>query len=222
MADARARRSTVPSDNFFAEMLLKDLGARFGGRRHDGGRRGASCARTMRGARRRPRGRRRLGPLARGPHVSRARSSACSTAMRRPAQSRAFEASLPVAGRTRHARASACAAPPPQARCRGKTGTLYGVIAPWRATARTRDGHTIAFAFLMNGVDVWRARAAGPHGGRDRALLTAAARASRAANALSGVGAARAARAGPPRRARRRRGARPSRASSPALSPATR
>ena len=56
-------RMNVPSDNFYAETLVKLLGARFGDGRHDGGRR----ARGPLGddaVRHRPAGGRRLGPLA--------------------------------------------------------------------------------------------------------------------------------------------------------------
>ena len=40
--------TNTPSDNFFAETLLKDIGARFGGRRHDRGRRGGRPRRGRR------------------------------------------------------------------------------------------------------------------------------------------------------------------------------
>jgi D-alanyl-D-alanine carboxypeptidase/D-alanyl-D-alanine-endopeptidase (penicillin-binding protein 4) len=46
---------------------------------------------------------------------------------------------------------------PASGNCRGKTGTLPGVSA-LSGYCRARNGHTIAFSILMNGVDVGRAR----------------------------------------------------------------
>ena len=67
----------------------------------------------------------------------------------------AFDASLPVAGRTgtlynRMRRTAA------QDRCHAKTGTLHDVstLAGYCTTAA---GRRIAFAFLMNSTTVWRA-----------------------------------------------------------------
>jgi len=42
-------------------------------------------------------------------------------------------------------------------RCRGKTGTLTAVSA-LSGYCTARNGHTIAFSILMNGVNVGRAR----------------------------------------------------------------
>jgi D-alanyl-D-alanine carboxypeptidase/D-alanyl-D-alanine-endopeptidase (penicillin-binding protein 4) len=46
-----------------------------------------------------------------------------------------------------------------QANLRGKTGTTNDV-ASLGGYVTTRDGETLAFAFLYNGRDLWRARAA--------------------------------------------------------------
>ena len=88
------------SDNFTAELLLKELGAEVRGRRHDGRRRRGRAARPRSGRRpaRRRADRRRLGPLAPRPR-DRARARALLVAtwgdpdLRRP-----FWAALPVAG----------------------------------------------------------------------------------------------------------------------------
>jgi D-alanyl-D-alanine carboxypeptidase/D-alanyl-D-alanine-endopeptidase (penicillin-binding protein 4) len=42
-------------------------------------------------------------------------------------------------------------------RCAAKTGSLIGVSA-LAGYCTTADGHTLAFAFLMNGISVYRAR----------------------------------------------------------------
>ena len=73
----------------------------------------------------------------------------------------AFEGSLAVAGRTgtirRRMRGTAA-----QDRCRAKTGTLIGVSA-LAGLCDSAGGHTIAFAMLMNRMNLARA-----HGVQDR------------------------------------------------------
>ena len=150
--DRLVRAINVPSDNFAAEMLLKDLGAAFGragstaaGRRRRAAHHGARSASTA-------------GHVADGsglsraqPRQRRARSSRCS---RRCARTGAGRRVRRLARRRRphgHAAQRACAARRPPARCRGKTGTLNGV-SNLAGYCSTRDGHTIAFAMLMNGV----------------------------------------------------------------------
>ena len=62
-----------------------------------------------------------------------------------------FVGSLAVAGETgtlQHGMKGTAA----QGRCRGKTGTLHDV-ANVVGYCTARDGHTLAFAFLMNSVD---------------------------------------------------------------------
>jgi D-alanyl-D-alanine carboxypeptidase len=68
---------------------------------------------------------------------------------------RAFTASLAVAGLTGtlvHENEHTYA----QGRCTGKTGTLHDV-SNVVGYCRARDGHQLAYAFLMNGVDPYAA-----------------------------------------------------------------
>ena len=129
-------------------MLLKGVGARFGGARHD----------------RRRRGRR--------PRADRARASASIPGSTTAPACRAIDRTSPRRGRhaatrladepafvelaggrrrDRHARVRDAAGPSAQGRCRGKTGTLHDV-ANLVGYCTARDGHTLAFAFLMNGL----------------------------------------------------------------------
>lgn len=135
-----------PSDNFFAEMLLKDLGARYGA----GGTTAAGAAVVR-------------AQLARwGIHPSLEDGSGLSRRDRtsplqvvnllaRFAANRAFVASLPIAGRTgtlqKRMRGTVA-----QGRCEAKTGTLHDA-SDLAGYCHARDGHTLAFALLMNAVD---------------------------------------------------------------------
>ena len=88
-----------PSDNFFAEMLVKDLAlqARGRGTTAGGARLAAAFARRL-GAGRQPGG--RLGALARRPRLAATRWSGCSGALVRNEDGYDdFVASLPIAGR---------------------------------------------------------------------------------------------------------------------------
>jgi len=148
------RLTLVPSDNLFAEMLLKDLGASFG----TAGSTAAGAAVV-------------LGTIARAFHVhprivdgsglSRADRTSphqvvlLLSAMRANA---ALRAALPVAGRTgtladrmRRTRA--------QDRCQAKTGTLSNVSA-LAGYCTAANGHLLAFAFIENGVYTPTAKAA--------------------------------------------------------------
>ena len=141
------RMTNVPSDNFFAEMLLKGIGARFGGRGTTAA--GAAVVRAQ---------------LASSfdihPHLvdgsGLSYSDSTSTRqvvglLRQMAGNQTFVSSLAVAGETgtlQNEMNNTVA----QGRCRGKTGTLSGV-ANLAGYCTARDGHTLAFAFLMNGVD---------------------------------------------------------------------
>ena len=149
-------RTNTPSDNFFAEMLLKRLGTR-------GARRGT----TARGADRAEAFARRAGggaKLVNGSGLSRTNVSAPSEVgrvlvhMARDRElRRAFRRSLPVAGRTGtlsdRMRGTAAVG-----RCRAKTGTVDGVSA-LSGYCDSRSG-LVAFSVLMNGVDVDAARRA--------------------------------------------------------------
>jgi D-alanyl-D-alanine carboxypeptidase/D-alanyl-D-alanine-endopeptidase (penicillin-binding protein 4) len=139
--------TNAPSDNFFAEMLLKDLGARFGGAGTSSA--GAAVVRstlsTQFGIH--PR-------LEDGSGLSRydrTTTRQVVTALQDMANDDDFVNSLAVAGETgtlefemNHTAA--------QGRCRGKTGTLHDV-SNLVGYCQARDGHTLAFAFLMNSIN---------------------------------------------------------------------
>jgi D-alanyl-D-alanine carboxypeptidase/D-alanyl-D-alanine-endopeptidase (penicillin-binding protein 4) len=151
------QRTNRPSDNYFAEQLLKVLGARLGAR-----------GSTAEGARvvRRTMGELGLSPsvsdgsgLGRGNRTSPRQVVGLLRAMAQDAGAGpAFTASLPVAGDsgtlTGRMRGTAAAG-----NCRAKTGTLRSVSA-LAGYCRAADGESwIAFAFLMNGVNPSGARA---------------------------------------------------------------
>jgi D-alanyl-D-alanine carboxypeptidase/D-alanyl-D-alanine-endopeptidase (penicillin-binding protein 4) len=69
-----------------------------------------------------------------------------------------LKASLPVAGMTETLK-TRMRGTEAQANLRGKTGTT-NEVASLGGYVTTRDGETLAFAFLYNGRDLWRARAA--------------------------------------------------------------
>src|SRR5204862_686181 len=143
-----------PSDNYYAEALLKDLGARCGA----GGTTTAGAAVV----------RAQLATF--GVHPRIADGSGLARANRTTPRQVArllermdgqpiadtFKASLPVAGRTgtlrTRMRGTAAAG-----RCTAKTGTINFVSA-LAGYCPSRDGHTIAFAFMMSGMNVFAAR----------------------------------------------------------------
>jgi serine-type D-Ala-D-Ala carboxypeptidase/endopeptidase (penicillin-binding protein 4) len=153
------RLTNVPSDNFMAEMLVKDLGAEFGGAGTTAA--GVGVVKSQ------------LAELGLTPQVvdgsglSRADRTTprqvvhLLEAMHGQEVAGAFEGSLAVAGRTgtirRRMRGTAA-----QDRCRGKTGTLIGVSA-LAGLCESAGGHTIAFAMLMTRTSLTRA-----HGVQDR------------------------------------------------------
>lgn len=155
--------TNVPSDNFYAETLLKDLGASFGGAGTTAA--GTAVVRAQLAS---------FGVHPRivdGSGLSRADRTTPRQVVRLLERMHAqevgpdFEASLPVVGRTgtlkRRMRGT-----PAQDNCHAKTGTLIGVSALAGACA-TPSGHTLAFAMLMTRASVFRA-----HGVQDR--MTAA------------------------------------------------
>jgi serine-type D-Ala-D-Ala carboxypeptidase/endopeptidase (penicillin-binding protein 4) len=148
------RETNVPSDNFLAEMLLKALGAQYGG----GGSTfsGAQVVReTLGDLGVRPR-------IVDGSGLSRANRATPRQVVRLLERMAGQEiapswtASLAVAGRSgtvsRRMRGT-----PASGRCHVKTGTIVGVsnLAGVCDTA----GGQVAFAWLMNGVNPWSARA---------------------------------------------------------------
>jgi len=139
-----------PSDNFFAETLVKDLGARYGGR----GTTAAGAAVV----------RRALAPM--GLHPSIVDGSGLSredltsplqvvTLLRELAPTpdgTLLRDSMAVAGHTgtlearmRHTTAAG--------RCQAKTGTLIGV-SNLAGYCQALDGHTLAFAFFNDGIEI--------------------------------------------------------------------
>jgi D-alanyl-D-alanine carboxypeptidase/D-alanyl-D-alanine-endopeptidase (penicillin-binding protein 4) len=147
------RLTLVPSDNLFAEMLLKDVGAHFGA----GGSTAAGVAvvkRTIADLGVHPRIVDGSG-LSRGDFTSPHQVVKLLSAQRDNA---ALRAGMPVAGRSgtlmlRMRRTSA------QDRCQAKTGTLSNVSA-LAGYCRTPNGHTLAFAFIENAVYTPTAKAA--------------------------------------------------------------
>jgi serine-type D-Ala-D-Ala carboxypeptidase/endopeptidase (penicillin-binding protein 4) len=155
--------TNVPSDNYYAETLLKDLGARFGGAGTTAAGAGVVTAQMA-----------SLGIHPRvvdGSGLSRADRTTPRQVVRLLARMHAqpvagaFEGSLPLAGRTgtlvRRMRGT-----PAQDRCEAKTGTLIGVSS-LAGVCSSAGGHVLAFAFLMN-----RAGQASAH--REQDLMTAA------------------------------------------------
>ncbi|MBV9165270.1 MAG: D-alanyl-D-alanine carboxypeptidase [Solirubrobacterales bacterium] len=136
--------TNAPSDNFLAEMLLKNLGAKLGG--------GGTTAAGAGVVRRAMADKFGLRPrFDDGSGLSRYDSTSprqVVTLLRRMAGHSVFVHSLAIAGETGtlidEMRGTSA-----QGRCRGKTGTLYDV-ASLAGYCRARDGHTLAFAFLMN------------------------------------------------------------------------
>ncbi len=162
-----AALTNKPSDNFFAEMLVKDLAlqARGKGTTKGGARLAAAFARRLGGG---PAGLSDGSGLSRGNRASPYRVARLLQAMRRRDEFKAFFGSLSIAGRdgTLRSRMRGGAA---RGRCRGKTGTLSGVSAV-SGYCRARSGDVYVFSILMNGVNPYGAR-----GLQDRMVNTIAA-----------------------------------------------
>ncbi|MDP9345859.1 MAG: D-alanyl-D-alanine carboxypeptidase/D-alanyl-D-alanine-endopeptidase [Actinomycetota bacterium] len=155
--------TNVPSDNYYAETLLKDLGASFGGAGTTAA--GAAVVRAQLAS---------FGVHPRvvdGSGLSRADRTTPRQVVRLLERMHGqevgtdFEASLPVAGRTGTLRRR-MRGTPAQDDCHAKTGTLIGV-STLAGVCFTASGHTLAFALMMNRANVGRA-----HGVQDR--MTAA------------------------------------------------
>ena len=150
------RHTNQVSDNYYAEMLLKGIGARSGGSGSTSA--GARVARAYA---------REAGfhakvvdgsGLSRGNKVAPRDVGRLLLAARKQSWFDAFYRSLPLAGvsGTLHDRMHGTRA---SGRCRAKTGTLVGVTA-LAGYCRAPDGDPITFALLMNGINVWRGRRA--------------------------------------------------------------
>jgi serine-type D-Ala-D-Ala carboxypeptidase/endopeptidase (penicillin-binding protein 4) len=138
--------TNAPSDKFFAEMLLKDLGARFGATGSTAA--GAGVVRALLAS--------KFGihpSLVDGSGLSRADATTPRQVVTLLSQMIAnpyFYRSLAVAGETgtlQHEMQGT----PAQGNCRGKTGTLHDV-ANLAGFCTAADGHTLVFAFLANGL----------------------------------------------------------------------
>jgi D-alanyl-D-alanine carboxypeptidase/D-alanyl-D-alanine-endopeptidase (penicillin-binding protein 4) len=145
------RMTNTPSDNYFAETLLKDLGAAANGRGTTSGGAGVVLE--------------RLGRLLMRPQIvdgsglsrlDRTSPAEIVTLLRSEQDNGPFVDSLAVVARTGtlHARMHATAA---AGRCRGKTGTLHDVsnLAGYCTAA---NGDRLVFAFLMNRISPFRAQ----------------------------------------------------------------
>lgn len=138
----------VYSNNFYAETLLKGIGAHFGA----GGTTAAGKVVVKRYVRHLGTGVHQVdgSGLTRSNRVTPAQVARLLVAMRKTAAGDDFVASLPVAGRegtvATRMRGTAAAG-----RCRTKTGTLTGVSA-LSGYCFNRDGKVMAFAILMNRV----------------------------------------------------------------------
>lgn len=139
-----ARLTNTPSDNYLAEMLLKGTGARFGGSGSTAGGARVVRAQLARSFGIRPQLNDGSG-LSRSDHTS---PRDIVTALGALASSPAFVGSLSVAGETGTTRAG-LRGTAAQGRCRGKTGTLHDV-ANLVGYCTARNGHQLAFAFMMN------------------------------------------------------------------------
>ena len=122
-----AALTNKPSDNYFAEMLLKAIGWQASGKGTTAERR-RRRARLRAPARRAGANRRRLGPLAGRPRHAPAGGQAADRRCRPRAEFDAFFASLAVAGRD-GTLSDRMRRGPAHSRCRGKTGTLSNVSA---------------------------------------------------------------------------------------------
>jgi serine-type D-Ala-D-Ala carboxypeptidase/endopeptidase (penicillin-binding protein 4) len=138
--------TNTPSDNFFAEMLLKDLGARLGSVGTTAA--GAAVVRAALAA--------QFGIHPRlddGSGLSRydlTTPRQVVTLLAQMAANPYFVSSLAVAGET-GTLINEMQGTVAQGRCRGKTGSLHDV-SNLVGYCRARDGHRLAFAFLMNGI----------------------------------------------------------------------
>jgi D-alanyl-D-alanine carboxypeptidase/D-alanyl-D-alanine-endopeptidase (penicillin-binding protein 4) len=144
----------APSDNFFAETLIKDIGARFGGAGTTSA--GAAVVRATIA---------KLGihplSLLDGSGLSHADLTtprqvvALLTTLAHSPLGTTLRADLAVAGhsgtladRMRHSAA--------KGRCQAKTGTLISV-SNLAGYCSARNGHILAFAFFMDGIETYRA-----------------------------------------------------------------
>jgi serine-type D-Ala-D-Ala carboxypeptidase/endopeptidase (penicillin-binding protein 4) len=136
--------TNTPSDNYLAETLLKDIGARLGGAGTTAA--GAAVVRSELLS--------KFGISPRlndGSGLSRSDSTSPQqvvTVLESMATNSAFVDSLALGGETGTLQ-DEMNNTPAQGNCRGKTGTLHDV-ANLAGYCTARDGHTLAFAFMSN------------------------------------------------------------------------
>jgi serine-type D-Ala-D-Ala carboxypeptidase/endopeptidase (penicillin-binding protein 4) len=138
--------TNTPSDNYFAESLLKDIGARLGGAGTTAA--GAAVVRAE-----------LLSKFGISPRLNdgsglsrydRTSPAQVVTVLKAMATNSVFVNSLALMGDSGTLQTEAVGTPA-QGDCRGKTGTLHDV-ANLVGYCQARDGHTLAFAFLANGL----------------------------------------------------------------------
>jgi D-alanyl-D-alanine carboxypeptidase/D-alanyl-D-alanine-endopeptidase (penicillin-binding protein 4) len=151
-----ARFTNVPSNNFAAEMLLKDLGARYGDRGSEAA--GIAVVRdTLDDFGLRP------VRIADGSGLSRRNASTPRQVvtllqrMAKPDVAATFRASLAVAGLTGTVR-KRMRGTPAAGRCQLKTGTLR-LVSALAGYCQTAGGRDVVFALLSNGVNTFNAKA---------------------------------------------------------------
>jgi D-alanyl-D-alanine carboxypeptidase/D-alanyl-D-alanine-endopeptidase (penicillin-binding protein 4) len=150
-----AALTNKPSDNYFAEMLVKDLAMQANGRgtTAGGAKIAAGFAKRIGG---------RPSRLADGSGLSRLNRASpyrvvkLLLAMRERDEFRPFVRSLSIAGRD-GTLGTRMRSGPARGHCRGKTGTLSDVSAV-SGYCHARSGDTYVFSILMNGVDPYGAR----------------------------------------------------------------
>jgi D-alanyl-D-alanine carboxypeptidase/D-alanyl-D-alanine-endopeptidase (penicillin-binding protein 4) len=141
------RLTNTPSDNFFAEMLIKDIGAQFGGAGTTAAGAAVVRAQVASSFGIRPR-------LDDGSGLSYDDSTSPQqvvTLLSKMVHNSVFFNSLAIAGET-GTLSQEMNGTIAQGRCRGKTGTLQAV-SNLVGYCTARDGHMLAFAFLMNAID---------------------------------------------------------------------
>ena len=150
-----AQLTNKPSDNYFAEMLVKSLAMQVDGRGTT--KRGASLAAGF--ARRlgaAPAGLADGSGLSRANRASPARVAQLLLALRERDEFPALFDSLSIAGRD-GTLGTRMRGGPARDNCRGKTGTLSNVAAV-SGYCTARSGQVYVFSILMNGVDPYGAR----------------------------------------------------------------
>ena len=150
-----AQLTNKPSDNYFAEMLVKALAMQADGRGTT--KRGSSLAAGFAerlGAA--PAGLADGSGLSRGNRASPVRVAQLLSALRERDEFPAFFDSLSIAGRD-GTLGTRMRSGPARGNCRGKTGTLSNVSAV-SGYCRARSGQVYVFSILMNSVDPYGAR----------------------------------------------------------------